>query len=154
MAEHRGVTVEDLRRVVGWLDSEQAPDAVVSHHGVGTKVGEFRVVITPTSPSGKDRTGTVLVFELLRAHRQTDWRGYLVNGIDPVTRDALEAIVAEVAPVISAWNGLSEQSQTCSFNIDRAAGPGVARAYANYVPFKITGPAVVGIPAPDQPAAA
>lgn len=132
----RGVTPEALRRVVDWLDSEQTPDAVVSHHGVSTRIGDFSVRIALAPP------GPVVVFEVSTAKR--DEHDEIVNGIPPEEREALGRLLGEVVPVVGSWNGLSSQCVTCSFRIDRELGEGVRRARANYVPF-VTPNTVTGI---------
>ena len=133
--EIRGVTVDSLRPVVAWLDSEQDPRAVVSHHGVGTTIGDFYVRITPGPPFGSAR-GVVVVFEVREWEKASEEPGAeIVNGIPPEQRGALGEMLGEVAPVIKAWNGSSAQCATCSFHVDREPGKGVRKARANYVPF-------------------
>lgn len=147
----RGVTVDGIRRVIDWLDSDQAPDAVVSHHGVSTRLGDFFVSITPQPPSTSPR-GTVLVFNVAEWEYVGGAPGPytdIANGIAPEDRDELQALVEQVVPVLSAWNGISRQCITCSFNVDREPGAAVARAKANYRPFE-TPVTVVGI-APPRP---
>jgi hypothetical protein len=150
----RGVDVDQLRAVVAWLDSDQAEDAVVSHHGVAAKVGEFRVTVCPQAPDRNNRQpkrrGCVVVFEVRPDAYKRDTAANLTNGIDEHAKRRLCELLEEVVPVIGEWNGLGRECVTVSFNIDREPGSGVSRARANYVPFERTGPAVTGI---DLPAA-
>jgi len=139
----RGVTVDALRCVVAWLESEQQPDAVVSHHGVSTRIGDFCVQITPSPPSGRTG-GTVVVFTVPPTTWEKNEHDEITNGIAPEQRDALGHLLAEVAPVLRSWNGLSSQCTTCSFHIDREPGQDVRRAHDNYVPSE-TPDTVTGI---------
>lgn len=151
----RGVTAADIRRLIDWLDSEQDPNAYVTQFGVGERIGDFYVNITPGGPYQATATGgSVLIFKVhedaATYHRKTSYQRELTNGITPAQRDELEALVTEIVPVHQAWNGLSTACETCSFHVAKDPGPGVARAYKNYsdrpgVPAPRGRPFVIGL---------
>lgn len=137
--EVRGVSAEEIRPFIDWLDSEQAPDTYVTQFGVTGRAGDFSIGVMPGGPAQHSRRapgGCVLVFKI---HPDVAQYGperpqgrELTNGIDPELRDELEAVVTEVVPVHSAWNGVGKACVSCSFHIAKDAGPGVAGAYKRW----------------------
>lgn len=134
----RGVTVDDLRPFVEWLDSKQDPEAYVSQFGVGKDVGDFHIYVAPSGPFNPEAKlgGSVMVFTVregaAKYKEKTGWVRELTNGISPRTRNAFQRLLEEIAPVHSSWNGVSMECETCSFHIAKDAGPGVEKAYQNY----------------------
>lgn len=135
----RGVSVDDLRPFINWLDSEQDPEAYVSQFGVGKDVGVFHIYIAPHGPFNPEAQlgGSVMVFTIREGAAKYNtaipsWRRELTNGITPRTRNALQRLIEEIVPVHSAWNGVGLACETCSFHVAKEAGPDVERAYQNY----------------------
>lgn len=129
----RGVSSDDLKPFIEWLDSKQEPDAYVSQFGVGRDVGDFHIYIAPRGPSNQE--GSVMVFTIRKGAAKKKKVGYyheLTNGITPRTRNALQRLIEQLVPVHSSWNGIGKNSESCSFHVAKDAGPDVERAYQNY----------------------
>lgn len=128
------VTADALRPGIEWLASDQHPEAVVSHHGITTRIGDYSVTVAPQPPAGRN-SGAVVVFNQVEYEYEAD-ADTVSDGIGPDQLDELQAIVEQVAPVLYRWNGVSCACLTCSFNIDVEVSAAIRHAKTNYVAFE------------------
>ncbi len=118
--------IEDLRVAVEWLDSDQKPQAILTHLGIHRieRVKNLSVGFAPDAWQGL----TVVSFSITHSPMIT------LTAEDVA---ALRVIVEEVAEVRSDWNGAGTYSYSIALN--RRAGHGVRQCLNNYhaASFKI-----------------
>lgn len=114
--------VNILKAGIEWLDSEQDPKAVLSHHGISCKspIGPLSISLAPTVRGG----WPVLIFNHKDRYSE-EWDGYTAGDVA-----LIRALVELLVPVRTDWNGVG--TYTYSVCIGHRAGEGIATAQKNY----------------------
>lgn len=138
-ARAAALTADALRPGIDWLTSEQADDARVSQFGIGTNIGPYNLMVTPSGTVSNSRGSVVVV--TLREDARIYTGSYprdLTNGIESEERDRLEAVVATFGHVLDRWNGCAITHTSTSFLLDAEISEDVRRAHRNYTAAGLT----------------
>jgi hypothetical protein len=130
--QHKPELVAALKTGIEWLQSEQPPDALLSHHGLylqDSAAKPLQLTYIRIAPSSFRDDRPVIIFET--AYGEDFKTGasfqYALTAED-VT--ALETMITEAGGVIDHhWNGAG--ASTVSFAIRNSAGPSVMQAVRN-----------------------